>query len=117
MGGMRLPGLRSWASEIQALRLVGVLGTVLAPMVSLVPKWVRSGPFVPEADVPRMVWQPAQGWLVNTCSPSEARGSVGLGAGWALSAAHVAKSAGVCTTTTKFMLACCTPQYCRHSPR
>src|SRR5205807_6684126 len=117
MGGIRFPGLRLWESMIQVPRLSGVLGTVSDPMVRRLPKWVRSGPLVPRAEVPRIVWHPAQGVLVNTCSPSAAVASVGVGGGWALLAAHVEKSAGGCATTTKFMLACCTPQYCRHSPR
>ena len=52
--GMRLPGLIPCALAIHPERLPGLLGKTPAAMVRLLMRWLRSGPSIPPAAVPRI---------------------------------------------------------------
>ena len=71
-----------------------VFGIVPAPIVRRLPKWVRSGPTVPFAPVPSMVWQAAHAAERNTCAPRCNVGSVGAADLDDACCSHVRKSAG-----------------------
>src|SRR3954467_9982726 len=84
LGGARtilLPGLNFCVSLIQAAIFSAVLSSTPAAMVFRLPTWVRSGPIVPRALVPLIVWQATQAFDWNGCAPRWAGAATGSAAG------------------------------------
>ena len=116
--GMLLPGLIVCGSAIQAASDPRVVGSSPAAMVRRLATWVRSGPSVPAAGVPRTVWQAAQALAVKNCAPGLAvppsRRPRGLRAA---PSRHASNAAGVSAITSSAICACCRPQNSAHWPR
>ena len=114
---MSAPGLIDCASVIQRVRFSAVFSIVTEARVRREPKSVRSGPTVPFACVPRMVWHPAQGSRWKATAPRSARSESGGDGGCSRCVSQRPKSAGDCTITRKPMWACSSPQYSAQKPR
>ena len=65
-GGMPLPGFTCCPSVMKRARLARVIGSVAAAMKRRAPTWLRSGPIVPAAGVPR---EEAEGHIAQVASP------------------------------------------------
>src|SRR5205085_2860415 len=92
VGGMLAPGLACWALWMKSDSVSGLVGRSPEPIVWREATWVRSGPFVPTALVPRTVWHPAQEDRRNTSRPAVAAGLAGADAGLASLASHWSNS-------------------------
>jgi hypothetical protein len=95
---MLFPGLMVWGSAIQAASDPRVVGSMPAAIVCRSPTWVRSGPSVPAALVPRTVWQAEQALLSSTVRPASCSGVPGRVASASCASRQRSKSSGVSTT-------------------
>ena len=93
------------------------MSSVPAARLRRPPTWVRSGPVMPAATVPRMVWQPTQGLARNRSRPLVASPGAGSPAGDSCRRSQASYSSGVSILTQKRMCACWAPQNSEHSPR
>src|SRR5690348_2879336 len=81
--GIRFPGLMAWGFAIQRCSSTGVFGIAAEASEKRLARWVRSGPTVPCAAVPRIWWQLAHWRLMKSRSPvlaAEDLGAVALAA-------------------------------------
>src|SRR5438552_11094102 len=107
---MSAPGLYRCGSASQprmfATMFASVFSSTPAPMVTREPTCVRSGPAVPFASVPRMVWQLTQMLARNIFSASVSTVVRGL----LCTPSHASNSLCVWTTTRMRIHACSMPQ-------
>ena len=71
-GGIWFPGLIACGSRIQPARWPREFGNVAAARVARLARWVKSGPTLPIAAVPRMVWHNTHWWDMNTGAAAQA---------------------------------------------
>ena len=116
--GMLLPGLMVCGSAIQAASEPRVVRNRPAAMVRRLPTWVRSGPVVPAAGVPRTVWQAAHGLRQERLLAR--RGLLlrpAAAAAFRCRVRPAVETSGVSAITSNAMWACCRPQNSAHWPR
>lgn len=112
---MRLPGFTACGSCSQRAIDSGVLSNTPAASVARLPMCVRSGPAVPLAAVPAIVWQFTHVSRWNSCAPRSASGPETRGtAAWA--ARHASNTAAGSATTRNRIHACWMPQYSAQAP-
>src|SRR4051812_50146480 len=103
-------------SRIQPARFPRLLGSAPAAMVCRLARWVRSGPTVPLAGVPRTLWHKPHDPVERTVCPRRLMESVGAEASESWCWYQEEKLSGGTTTTRNFILACWSPQNSAHRP-
>jgi hypothetical protein len=101
-----VPDVICCGSEIQRDSHLVLFGIACAASVERVARWVRSGPIVPRAGVPRIVWQLEQRCDRNTRSSRRCSGVTGARRGRAMFASQARKRSGGSATTVIAMFAC-----------
>src|SRR5690606_11263431 len=108
--GIRLRGLTESLYAIHHAAFSGVFASTPAPIARRLPTWVKSGAVLPQAPVPRTVWQSAQPAAWNRPAPSAASPPFGRSAGRSWRSAQSSNASGGIATTCSAICVCAMPQ-------